>query len=152
MKKASLGIILLLFGFFSGLYIQEKHTAHSRKIRTVERISLEKNVDFEVDDATIRSIKSAKRMLVRQFGSEAPFAGMPSVNIAKYLNHVVFNHCATISPHTGEKDINELFDFCKTACGGYSYVFRGLLAAHGIKTREMGFVRSNLWCFLRNKS
>jgi|GEM_PF-5202696 len=57
---------------------------------------------------------------------------MPIRERAAKLNQAVYAFCKH-----GEKDghINELFDECLAACGGYSYVLRGLLEATGARTR-----------------
>ena len=60
-----------------------------------------------------------------------------SLELAIRLNAIVFSHCENKSPHTGKEDINQLFRVCRTSCGGYSYVLRGLLEAYGLKTRYL---------------
>jgi len=77
----------------------------------------------------------ARKMLVRQFASSEPFKGLVNTEKIKQLLFLSFNFCNNRQPHTGQKDINELFTDCKTACGGYCYVFRGLLASEKIKSR-----------------
>jgi hypothetical protein len=52
---------------------------------------------------------------------------------ARRLTQAVFAYCS----HGAQTalDINDLFEECVTACGGYSYVLRGLLEATGARTR-----------------
>lgn len=59
---------------------------------------------------------------------------MPVTERAARLNQAVYNYCESgtaTSPH----DLNELFENCQTACGGFSYVLRSALEATGIRTR-----------------
>ena len=87
-------------------------------------------------DAQMRNTQEpSKRLLHRMYGAQRPFEDKSPAEIAKLLNYAVFNHCSIDLPHTGRQDITELFDVCRTSCGGYSYVLRGLLGAYGIRTR-----------------
>jgi len=87
--------------------------------------------DHELKD----SVAPAKIMLEKLLGSATPFSETSNQDIAKKLNYIVFNHCSSSKPKTGLVDINELFEVCKTSCGGYAYVLRGLLAANNINSR-----------------
>ena len=87
------------------------------------------------NDETSKSIITARAMLQSKFNTTTPFRDRSAMDIGKILNFIVSNHCNSAPPHTGQKDINELFVVCRTACGGYAYVLRGLFAAYGIKTR-----------------
>lgn len=89
------------------------------------------------DEFGAGSLLHAREMLQGYFGDDAPFRGLSPEQLAKRLNYVVYNHCESTQPHTGQKDINELFSECRTACGGYAYVLRSLLAAHDIRTRYL---------------
>ena len=95
--------------------------------------------DVESDPIILSSIPYANEMLTNLYGTSKPFPDMSAEDVAKYLNHLVFNFCSNTLPHTGTSDINELFVECRTACGGYLYVLRGLLASQGITTRISNF-------------
>jgi len=88
-----------------------------------------------LDAQTRNTQEPSKRLLHRMYGAQRPFEDKSPAEIAKLLNYAVFNHCSIDLPHTGRQDITELFDVCRTSCGGYSYVLRGLLGAYGIRTR-----------------
>lgn len=57
---------------------------------------------------------------------------MPPHEVAKRLTKAVFRFCRH-GPQSG--DTEDLFESCETACGGYSYVLRGLLEYLGYQTR-----------------
>lgn len=88
-----------------------------------------------LDAETRNTQEPSKRLLQRMYGEQLPFGDKSPAEVAKILNYAVFNHCSIDLPHTGREDITELFDVCRTSCGGYSYVLRGLLGAYGIRTR-----------------
>lgn len=59
-------------------------------------------------------------------------AALPDDELGLRLLHAVYNFCEVgVQP----SDINLLFEACTAACGGYSYVLRGLLEALGRETR-----------------
>lgn len=67
---------------------------------------------------------------------EDGLANMPVAEVGKRLNQAVYSFCQ----HGSQPgDINELFVRCTAACGGYSYVLRGLLEALGHETRYANF-------------
>jgi hypothetical protein len=49
--------------------------------------------------------------------------------------YITYNHCENIEPHTGKANIKELFTTCRTACGGYVYIFKEILNFFNINTR-----------------
>lgn len=53
--------------------------------------------------------------------------------IAKRVTYITANFCKNVPPHV--TDVDRLFYECRTACGGYVYVFRRLMDSLGIKTR-----------------
>lgn len=76
---------------------------------------------------------AAARQWFRQEGVElSRFRDMPLEEAAKRLTSAVYSFCANGS---APSDLNELFIRCNAACGGYSYVLRGLLEALGADTR-----------------
>jgi hypothetical protein len=77
----------------------------------------------------------ARKLLVRKLASSEPFKGLSETEKIKTLLFFSFNFCTNSQPHTGQKNINDLFTDCKSACGGFSYVLRGLLASQKIKSR-----------------
>lgn len=93
------------------------------------------DVPLEVEEFIIKSAIPAAEMLSRKFGASTPIQSESESKIGKILNSVVYNHCVNELPHTGLDNIEDLFQVCNTACGGYAYVLRSLLAAYGIKTR-----------------
>lgn len=52
---------------------------------------------------------------------------------ARRLTQAVYAHCE--QGNQTVSDLNDLFEDCVAACGGYSYVLRGLLEATGAQTR-----------------
>ena len=81
----------------------------------------------------------ADEFIENNLGGKDNILKLDKTDLLKRLNAVVFNHCKSEVPHTGIEDINELYKTCKTACGGYSYVLRGLIEALGFKTRYINF-------------
>ncbi len=76
---------------------------------------------------------AAARQWFRQEGVElSRFRDMPLEEAAKRLTSAVYSFCANGS---APSDLNELFIRCNAACGGYSYVLRGLLEVLGAETR-----------------
>jgi hypothetical protein len=144
MKKIIYGISILTIGVVLGYQAKENSALRPLLAKIghlkVERPSAQamentkKNISTS-DDGMNKSVAPAREMLQSKFGTVTPFPDRSAMEIGKILNYIVFNHCSSAIPHTGQKDINELFEVCRTACGGYAYVLRGLLAAHGIKTR-----------------
>lgn len=121
----------LLLGVALGVSIDEITTRPaSNEAATVSSQIVETDEEFSE-----RALEQARNMLAETFGTPVPFSGLSPGEVAKRLNYVVFNHCKNEQPHTGRVDINELFHECRAACGGYSYVLRGLLAVHGIPSR-----------------
>ncbi|WP_109259419.1 transglutaminase domain-containing protein [Hyphobacterium indicum] len=60
-------------------------------------------------------------------------ASLPVDERARRLTQAVYAHCEQGTQSVS--DIDELFQECVTACGGFSYVLRGLLEATGAQTR-----------------
>lgn len=61
---------------------------------------------------------------------------MPTKDVAKILTKYVYGFCRS-EPQIGR--FIDLFKNCKTSCGGYSYVLRGLLEYLGHQTRYVNF-------------
>ncbi len=82
-------------------------------------------------------IDAATEWYARQGLRLEAFRNMPIAEAGKRLNQVVYGFCSSGSPSS--PDINQLFHQCTTACGGYSYVLRGLLKAISAETRYANF-------------
>jgi hypothetical protein len=81
----------------------------------------------------------AENFIQKNLGNKNILSKIDKNDLLKRLNAIVFNHCKNEVPHTGKEEITELYETCKTACGGYSYVLKGLLEAFGFKVRYLNF-------------
>lgn len=149
-KRYDVFVLLLLGAFLIGLnfekyfhgarfYFQDAQVWNHRSERKSSDLNTSANLPVK-PSANLPVKPSAKSMLKEKFGSETPFMGDDPADTAKYLNFITYNHCSSELPHTVIRDISkndlfELFSVCRTACGGYAYVLRELLAAHGINSR-----------------
>lgn len=88
-------------------------------------------------DVYPQSGKLAANQFIREKLNAVNFQNYSDKEKALYLNAVVFNFCENKQPHI--QNLDSLFVNCNTACGGYSYVLRGLLESEGIKTRYINF-------------
>lgn len=79
-------------------------------------------------------VVAARQLLNKNIGDWKKLCQYSASDLTKLLNAFVYNYCE--KPKSGESlnDINSLFSNCYTACGGRSYVLRGLLAVYGIKS------------------
>ncbi|PHS40016.1 MAG: hypothetical protein COA91_05150 [Robiginitomaculum sp.] len=78
------------------------------------------------------AITAARLWYDRQGLDFKAISDMPLEQRAARLNQAVYAYCQHGST---PGHINNLFENCKAACGGYSYVLRGVLEATGIRTR-----------------
>lgn len=79
------------------------------------------------------AISSARTLLNNTFVSWKKLSKYNAIDLAKRLNYFVYNFCETPNETSpAVTPVNELFKRCVTACGGRSYVLRGLLAVYGI--------------------
>ena len=93
-------------------------------------IHLSYGIDGKLSDDAI----TAARMWYKNQSIElTDLKKLPAADAAKRLTKAVYSFCES-GPQKGH--INNLFYDCKTACGGYSYVLRGLLEALGLRTRN----------------
>jgi len=81
------------------------------------------------------TVIAAKNMLNTTLGKWDKLKTFSKIDIAKRMNYLVFNYCK--SPHNTQtvSNLDELFKNCVTACGGRSYVLKGLLTVYGINSR-----------------
>ena len=75
-------------------------------------------------DVYPQSGKLAANQFIREKLNAVNFQNYSDKEKALYLNAVVFNFCENKQPHI--QNLDSLFVNCNTACGGYSYVLRGL--------------------------
>ncbi len=94
-----------------------------------------KNNLLTVSDINTKTIQAARTMLNRELGDWRTLEKMNQVELTKKLNAMVYNFCKNPGKNTVVSDINSLFEVCETACGGRSYVLRGLLAVYGIDSK-----------------
>lgn len=78
------------------------------------------------------AIKAARAWYDRQGLDFKAISKLPLKERAARLNQAVYAYCEHGST---PGHINNLFETCKAACGGYSYVLRGVLEATGARTR-----------------
>lgn len=91
-----------------------------------------KSVEFGLSP---NAIDLARSMLNREFGDWKKLCVYSEVDLAKRLNALVYNVCVSPDKDNQGTNINDLFQNCKTMCGGRAYVFRGLMAVYGIHSR-----------------
>jgi hypothetical protein len=78
--------------------------------------------------------------LLRRYTKDlSQLSSLSTSELAIRLTWLTHNHCDSRQPRTGQKDINQLFDKCSTACGGYAYVLQELLAVFGVGSRSVHF-------------
>ncbi|MFZ2101878.1 MAG: hypothetical protein WAU86_15070, partial [Oricola sp.] len=82
------------------------------------------------------AISAAHEWFKRQDISEKSFSSIPLEESAKRLTKAVYSFCIS---GNAPQDLNDLFVACTAACGGYSYVLRGLLETIGAETRYANF-------------
>lgn len=78
--------------------------------------------------------KAARSWLDRQGIDFPSLKDMTPSERAARLNQAVYDYCENGHSDT-PTDLNDLYETCATACGGISYVLRGLLEATGDRTR-----------------
>jgi hypothetical protein len=81
------------------------------------------------------AIEHAREMLNRTVGDWKNLCSLEQISLVKRLNALVYNSCKSPGADPAPTDINALFDNCITACGGRSYVLRGLLAVYGLNSK-----------------
>ncbi len=86
-------------------------------------------------DITPETIQSAQAMLNQAFGDWHKLEKLNAVELAKKLNALVYHFCTPPQENIAVANLNDLFKSCHTACGGRSYVLRGLLAVYGIDSK-----------------
>lgn len=77
-------------------------------------------------------IQAARQLLNNLTGDWRSLCSLKPVDLAKVLNAVVYHFCSKPKDNVPLKHLNHLFRECHTACGGRSYVLKGLLAVYGI--------------------
>ena len=79
---------------------------------------------------------AARKLLDRSLKNWSSLYNFDKHVISKRLNYLVYNYCSTDTPFTGLDNINKLFEECRSACGGFTYVLRGLLDLFDINNRH----------------
>lgn len=87
-------------------------------------------------DLQPQTLEAANGWFLKQKISKVALQSMPVSEAAKRLNQAVYDFCET---GQAPGDLDELFKKCTAACGGYSYVLRGLLESLGAETRFANF-------------
>ncbi|KAB0675908.1 transglutaminase domain-containing protein [Aureimonas leprariae] len=77
-------------------------------------------------------LAAARSWFQRHAGSSEAMTAYSTEEKAKRLTQAVYSFC---EDGTQPADPDQLFDRCTAACGGRSYVLRGLLEAIGVETR-----------------
>jgi hypothetical protein len=80
------------------------------------------------------TITAAKDMLNQHIGNWRFLSNLDQSELSKRLNALVFNVCKSPTADYVATSMDSLFNQCITACGGRSYVLRGLLAVYGISS------------------
>lgn len=101
--------------------------------------SLETKPAAKGSNAFVTPIPKAGRAAARDWLKREGIAldALQSLSVAERaarLNQAVYRFCNN-GTATTPVDINDLFEDCETACGGISYVLRGVLEATGARTR-----------------
>ena len=92
---------------------------------------------LEAHTFSLKEKKAAENWLINQGISNEQLEKISKSEIAKRLLKEVYLFCTNETPYV--TNVIDLFENCRTSCGGYSYLLRGILEHLGFQTRYANF-------------
>jgi hypothetical protein len=128
MKVSVSVLLLLIMAYLGGFFTQQ--------LLKPDLISKVKLPGASNNSRVSEKEIAARKLLDKSVENWSLLYSFDKQEISKRLNYFVYNYCSTDTPFTDLDNINQLFEECRSACGGFTYVLQGLLDLFDINNRH----------------